>query len=330
MRANPHKPTPRSSQPASHAYPDRQYVSASLHNHGQATPNRQNPPAETASCESILTQSPIGDVATAIRSPEPSSCERILTRTRSSRIGPTDPDRQTVTVRVNPHTMTAARLRISQPHQPTRHRANKSSYNDTPTPPSQPIPPVRPSPCEQNLTQWPPLTSKSANPASPPAIVRTNPHTTTVKPYQTGKTRPPKRHRANKSSQIGIRNDHREISACPHIRNTTQHPANHRRPRQTVTTRKPRHTEPDRTHHQQPQQHIQPPGNACPGIHDPTHRTKPRTSATNHHHPYPPAYATQHITHPVPAARRYVSASSHNGPLTPENQPTPTTQTGVM
>ena len=39
----------------SHAYPDRQYVSASSHNHGQATPNRQNPPAETASCESILT-----------------------------------------------------------------------------------------------------------------------------------------------------------------------------------------------------------------------------------------------------------------------------------
>ena len=203
MRAHPHKPAPRSSQPASHAYPDRQYVSASSHNHGQATPNRQNPPAETASCESILTQSPIGDVATAIRSPEPSSCERILTRTRSSRIGPTDPDRQTVTVRVNPHTMTAARLRISQPHQPTRHRANKSSHNDTPTPPSQPILPVRPSPCEQNLTQWPPLTSKSANPASPPAIVRTNPHTTTAKPRQTGRSRPPNRQRVSESSHSG-------------------------------------------------------------------------------------------------------------------------------
>ncbi len=152
MRANPHKPTPRSSQPASHAYPDRQYVSASSHNHGQATPNRQNPPAETASCESILTQSPIGDVATAIRSPEPSSCERILTRTRSSRIGPTDPDRQTVTVRVNPHTMTAARLRISQPHQPTRHRANKSSHNHGQATPNRQNPPAETASCESILT----------------------------------------------------------------------------------------------------------------------------------------------------------------------------------
>ena len=250
MRANPHKPTPRSSQPASHAYPDRQYVSASLHNHGQATPNRQNPPAETASCESILTQSPIGDVATAIRSPEPSSCERILTRTRSSRIGPTDPDRQTVTVRVNPHTMTAARLRISQSRQSTRHRANKSSHNHGQATPNRQNPPAETAPCEQILT-----------------------------------------------------NRHSE--------------------RSSGNQRMSPHTQHDTTP-------GQPPGNACPGIHDPTHRTKPRTSATNHHRPYPPAYATQHITHPVPAARRYVSASSHNGPLTPENQPTPTTQTGVM
>lgn len=187
-----------------------------------------------------------------------------------------------------------------------------------------------------------PRSSQPANPISPPATVRTNPHTTTVKPHRTGRSRPPNRHRASASSQIGVRNDHREISACPHIRNTTQHPANHRRPRQTVTTRKPRHTQPNRTHHQQPQQHIQPPGNAYPGIHNPTHRTKPRPSATNHHRPYPPAYATQHISQqtllPRPATiatrmtphtqrdashiqssptRRYASESSHSRPPVP-------------
>ncbi len=241
------------------------------------------------------------------------------------------------------------------PGTPDRHRASASSHNDRRAPQNQPTPSAHPPPCEQILTQWPPLTSKSANPASPPATVRTNPHTTTVKPHRTGKTRPPKRHRASQSSQTGVRNDHREISACPHIRNTTQRPSNHRRPRQFIPIRMPRHTQPDRTHHQQSQQHIQPPGNACPGIHNPTHRTKPRPSATNHHRPYPPAYAntTHHPSSPCRPAiceriltqwpphtgksanpnnsnRRYVSRASHRHRRTPPKPPPTAIRTAIV
>ena len=79
-------------------------------------------------------------------------------------------------------------------------------------------------------------------------------------------------------------------------------------------------------HHPQPQQHTQSPGNACPGIRNPTEPThttltdavnpttrmrrhtnhdtsddKPWPSTTNHHGPYPPAYTTRHIGHPTTA-----------------------------
>ena len=268
MRANPHKPTPRSSQPASHAYPDRQYVSASSHNHGQATPNRQNPPAETASCESILTQSPIGDVATAIRSPEPSSCERILTRTRSSRIGPTDPDRQTVTVRVNPHTMTAARLRISQSRQSTRHRANKSSHNHGQATPNRQNPPAETAPCEQILTnrhserssgnqRMSPHTQHDTTPGQPsPAPsnrhhpqataygTRQNPPSTAPTTHPTTGQRMPRHTRPNTSDKTPDKRHQPSSPVSAGIRNTTHHPSSPCRPAicERILTQWPPHT----------------------------------------------------------------------------------------
>ncbi len=268
MRANPHKPTPRSSQPASHAYPDRQYVSASSHNHGQATPNRQNPPAETASCESILTQSPIGDVATAIRSPEPSSCERILTRTRSSRIGPTDPDRQTVTVRVNPHTMTAARLRISQPHQPTRHRANKSSHNHGQATPNRQNPPAETASCESILTNRRSERSSGNQRMSP----HTQHNTTAIQPSPTMPIHP----HTHATTYTTRQNHH-----SPHHRHDNPH-----------STHAPRYT----TRHinrQSTRQPHQPSRPACHDIHNPTQRrarARQRTSTTASAHA--PAYTT--------------------------------------
>ena len=175
----------------------------------------------------------------------PAVCERILTQT--------PPD----TTETTTH------------RHPTRHRASQSSHNDTPTPPSQPIPPVRPSPCEQILTNR--------------------------RPEQ-----------------------YREISACPHIRNTTEPTHTTLTDAANPTTRMRRHTNHD------------------------TSDDKPWPSTTNHHGPYPPACTTQHISQqnllPRPTTiatlmtphtqrdtshiqssptRRYVSESSHSRPPDP-------------
>ncbi len=131
--------------------------------------------------------------------------------------------------------------------------------------------------------------------------MRTNPHTTTVKPHRTGKTRPPKRHRASQSSQTGVRNDHREISACPHIRNTTQRPSNHRRPCQFIPIRMPRHTQPDRTTTHRITGTITPTARMPRDTQHDTSTDNPPASHTNHPDPHVTTYTTQHNGAPVPA-----------------------------
>ena len=137
----------------------------------------------------------------------------------------------------------------------------------------------------------------------------------TPRPHQASRFRQSARHRVSKSSQIDARNNHREISACPHIRNATEPTHTTLTDAANPTTRMRRHTNHD------------------------TSDDKLWPSTTNHHGPYPPVCTTQHISQqtllPRPATivtrmtphtqrdtshikssptRRYVSESSHSRP----------------
>ena len=123
----------------------------------------------------------------------------------------------------------------------------------------------------------------------------------------------PDRHRVSKSSQTDARNNHREISACPHIRITTQRPSNHRQPCQTVTIRMPRHTEPHITHHQQPQQHTH-----HRATHAPAYATQqnPRTPRSPTQ-PTPPTRMRRYTNHDTSANKPWPSTTNHHGPYPP-------------
>lgn len=148
-----------------------------------------------------------------------------------------------------------------------------------------------------------------------PATVQANPHTMTPRPHQASRFRQSARHRVSKSSQTDARNNHREISACPHIRNTTEPTHTTLTDAANPTTRMRRHTNHD------------------------TSDDKLWPSTTNHHGPYPPVCTTQHISQQTllprpativtrmtphtqrdashiqsPPTRRYVSESSHSRP----------------
>ena len=119
---------------------------------------------------------------------------------------------------------------------------------------------------------------------------------------------------------------YREISACPHIRNTTHYSSNHRQPCQTVTTRMSPHTQHNRTHAHHAHRRSQPHHPHAPtyesrhigrqtlaehhqsswpvsaGMHNPTHQpTNPVTKASNHRDPHDTTCATRRITYPVSA-----------------------------
>lgn len=150
----------------------------------------------------------------------------------------------------------------------------------------------------------------------------------------------------SKSSQTDARNNHREISACPHIRNTTQHNTTAIQPSPTMPNRHHTHattyaTQQNPRTPRSPTQPTPPTRMRRYTNHD-TSANKPWPSTTNHHGPYPPTCTTQHISQqtllPRPATiatrmtphtqrdashiqssptRRYASESSHSRPPVP-------------
>ena len=106
MRAHPHKPAPPARHPTKSSHPNHRCVSQSSHNGHRSPPNQPIPPVHPPSCESILTQSPIGDVATAI------------------------PTTRTVIMRANPHKPTPGTIIGKSAHAPTyatRHNGHPTT-----------------------------------------------------------------------------------------------------------------------------------------------------------------------------------------------------------
>ena len=197
------------------------------------------------------------------------------------------------------------------PDNPDCHRASQSSQTDAPSPPTNQIQPPEPPLCERILTQWPPHTTKSANPNN---STRQCASESSHRHHRTPPKPPP-------CEQILINRrpeQYREISACPHIRNTTEPTHTTLTDAANPTTRMRRHTNHD------------------------TSDDKLWPSTTKHHGPYPPACTTQHISQqnllPRPTTiatlmtphtqrdtshiqssptRRYVSESSHSRPPDP-------------
>lgn len=172
--------------------------------------------------------------------------------------------------------------------------------------------------CEPSLTQTPPDTTETTTHRNPTRHRASQSSHNDTPAHQASRFRQSARHRVSKSSQIDARNNHREISACPHIRNTTEPTHTTLTDAANPTTRMRRHTNHD------------------------TSDDKLWPSTTNHHGPYPPVCTTQHISQQTllprpativtrmtphtqrdashiqsPPTRRYVSESSHSRPPDP-------------
>ena len=194
-------------------------------------------------------------------------------------------------MRANPHKPTPPARQPTKSSHPNRHCVSASSHNGPLTPRNQ------------------------TTPTTPPGSVRANPHTDTAGHHRNHHPPPSDPPPCEPILTNRRPEQYREISACPHIRNTTEPTHTTLTDAADPTIRMRRHTNHD------------------------TSDDKPWPSTTKHHGPYPPACTTQHISQqnllPRPTTiatlmtphtqrdtshikssptRRYVSESSHSRP----------------
>ena len=219
---------------------------------------------------------------------------------------PYTPAPRTAIVRANPHTMTAARLRISQPHQPTRHRANKSSHNHGQATPNWQNPPAETASCERILTNRRSERSSGNQRMSP----HTQHNTTAIQPSPTM----PNRHHTHATTYTTRQN---QPPTTP-----TTHP--------TTGQRMPRHTQPN-TSDKTPAKRHQPSSPVSAGIRNTTHHPSS---------PCRPAICGRILTqwpphtgksaNPNNSNRRYVSRASHRHRRTPPKPPPTAIRTAIV